>query len=110
MDESHFKALKALSNNSELSQRDLSEEIGLSLGRINYIINSLIKSGHIKAKRFRNSRRKLAYMYILTPKGVRHKIEQTRNFLHKKTIEYNRLFTEIEELQKEVQQIDSEGT
>ena len=81
MDESHFKTLKALANNSELSQRDLSEMLGLSLGRINYIINSLIKSGHITAKRFLNSKRKIAYMYILTPKGVRHKIEQTRKDL-----------------------------
>jgi EPS-associated MarR family transcriptional regulator len=103
MDESHFKALKELDRKGDLSQRELSARIGLSLGRVNFLVNSLIRSGYIKARRFKNSKRKIAYMYVLTPKGVARRVEGAKAFLERKTQEYERLVAEIEELRAEVE-------
>jgi EPS-associated MarR family transcriptional regulator len=101
MDESQFKTLRELAKDGTLSQRDLSKRTGLSLGRVNYLVNALIGKGYIKAQRFKNSRNKIAYMYILTPKGVSEKIKQTYNFLQRKLEEYDRLKKEIETLMQE---------
>lgn len=101
MDESHFKTLRELAKDGTLSQRELSRKMGLSLGRVNYIVNSLLKQGHIKARRFKNSRNKIGYMYIVTPKGLSTKIAQTYNFLQRKLDEFEELKREIEMLKKE---------
>lgn len=101
MDESQFKTLRELAKDGTLSQRDLSRKMGLSLGRVNYLINALLKKGYIKAERFKNSKKKIGYMYILTPKGVSEKFQQTQSFLQRKTLEYERLKIEIESLKKE---------
>lgn len=101
MDESQFKALRELEKDSTLSQRDLSKKVGLSVGRVNYIINALLKKGYIKAQRFKNSKNKIGYMYILTPKGISERVLQTQAFLKKKNEEYIRLKQEIEVLREE---------
>ncbi|MBI5102962.1 MAG: MarR family EPS-associated transcriptional regulator [Nitrospirae bacterium] len=101
MDEYQFKTLCELARDNTLSQRDLSKKMGLSLGRINYIIGALIDKGLIKAERFRNSRKKLGYMYILTPDGVNEKFRQTNAFIRRKTVEYEELRQEIEVLKRE---------
>jgi EPS-associated MarR family transcriptional regulator len=101
MDESQFKTLRELAKDGTLSQRDLSKRMGLSLGRVNYLVNALLEKGYIKAKRFKNSRKKIGYMYILTPKGVSEKITQTYKFLHRKLDEFERLKHEIETLRQE---------
>jgi len=75
--------------------------MGLSLGRVNYVINALLEHGYIKAERFKNSKNKIAYMYTLTPKGMAEKIKQTQNFLVRKTAEYERLKYEIDLLTTE---------
>lgn len=99
--DSHLHALRELSRDETLSQRDLAGRMGMSVGRVNFIVNSLIRQGLIKARRFKNSRHKLAYRYVLTPDGIREKIRVTRRFLERKIDEYERLRTEIEELQRE---------
>jgi EPS-associated MarR family transcriptional regulator len=103
MDESHFKALREISRDGSLSQRDLAGRIGLSLGRVNYIVRSLMENGYIKARRFKNSRNKIAYMYVLTPQGIKKRMETTTRFLALKTREYEELRREIEELEAEVE-------
>jgi len=103
MDESQFKALRELEKDNTLSQRDLSKKVGLSVGRVNYIINSLLKNGFIKAQRFKNSKNKIGYMYILTPKGISERIVQTQTFLQKKNEQYIRLKQEIESLREETE-------
>jgi len=108
MNESHFKALRELGKDSTLSQRDLSKKVGLSVGRINYIINALLEKGYIKAQRFKNSKNKSGYMYILTTKGISEKIVQTQAFLHRKTEEYERLKAEIEKLREETDIIQNQ--
>ena len=101
MDESQFKTLRELANDGTLSQRDLSKKMGVSLGRVNYLVNELLKKGLIKAKRFKNAKKKIAYMYYLTPKGMSEKVTQTYNFLQRKTEEYEKLKQEIEVLRQE---------
>jgi EPS-associated MarR family transcriptional regulator len=101
MDESQFRTLRELAKDGTLSQRDLSKRMGLSLGRVNYLVNALLDKGYIKARRFKNSRNKIGYMYILTPKGVSEKISQTYKFLQRKLEEYNKLREDIETLRKE---------
>ena len=103
MNEFHFKILKELSEDQTLSQRNLSKKLFVSLGKVNYILNALIDKGMIKAKKFKNSKNKHAYMYILTPKGIKKKIELTHAFLKRKQEEYDMLRTEIEELNKEIE-------
>lgn len=101
MDEHSFKTLRELANDGTLSQRDLSKRMGLSLGRVNYLVNALLEKGYIKANRFKNSRNKIAYMYVLTPKGISAKVTQTYNFLQRKLDEFDRLKQEIEMLRQE---------
>jgi EPS-associated MarR family transcriptional regulator len=101
LDENHFKTLRELSQDSTLSQRELSRRMGLSLGRVNYIVNALLKKGYIKARRFKNSKKKIAYMYVLTPKGISTKLVHTYGFLQKKMDEFEQLKKEIEILRRE---------
>lgn len=102
MDEYHLKLLKELSKDNTLSQRELSKKLGLSLGKINYVLNALLDKGLVKTRRFKNSKNKRAYMYILTPKGIKNEVELTYNFLKRKINEYNALKVEIDELKKEM--------
>ncbi len=101
MNEHLFYTLRELSNNGSVSQRELSKRIGVSLGKINYLINELLKKGYIKTQRFMNSKNRVAYMYLLTPKGITEKARQTRKFLQRKSEEYERLREEIEILKLE---------
>lgn len=101
MDESQFKTLRELARDGTLSQRELSKRMGVSLGRTNYVVNALLKKGYIKASRFKNSKNKIAYMYVLTPKGITAKFTQTFNFLQRKLDEYEILKQEIEMLRRE---------
>lgn len=110
MDEHSFKTLKELSNDNTLSQRDISKRLDISIGKVNYIINALIEKGHVKAIRFKNSKNKIAYMYVLTPRGVKERIRLTQEFIRRKTEEYNLLEEEIEELRKDMVNAESEGS
>ncbi|MDD5009211.1 MAG: MarR family EPS-associated transcriptional regulator [Syntrophorhabdaceae bacterium] len=101
MNESHFKTLRELSSNGNLTQRELSEKLGLSLGSVNYVIQALIGKGYVKAQRFKNSKNKIGYIYILTPKGMSEKVKQTQEFIHRKMAEYEKLKREIETLKNE---------
>lgn len=103
MDGHHYKLLKKLSEDNTITQRELSKNLGLSLGMVNYALGTLIDAGLIKAKRFKNSKNKIAYMYILTPAGIKKKMQLSRDFLKRKMAEYERLKMEIEELKREVE-------
>ena len=101
MNEAQFRTLRELSSEKEISQRDLSKRIGLSLGSMNFILKELIKKGYVKAQRFKNSNNKAAYIYVLTPQGINERIQQTQHFLQVKMGEYEKLQKEIEELKRE---------
>jgi len=103
-DNTSYGLLKTLENNPSLSQRDLAKRLGISLGKVNFCLNALIKKGCLKVNNFRNSDNKLAYAYLLTPRGVEQKTRMTVEFLQIKVQEYERLRKEIEELQREAAQ------
>ena len=106
-DEYRYKILKLLSENPHISQRELSRELGISLGKVNYCIHALIEKGIVKASNFKNSQNKQAYAYLLTPKGIEDKAKVTARFLNRKLAEYETLQTEIEVLRREVLIADS---
>ncbi len=101
-DEIRYKLLKKLETNPDTSQRELAEEMGVSLGKINYCLKALIGKGWVKARNFKNSYDKQAYIYLLTPKGIEEKASVTLRFLKRKVEEYEQLEEEIEQLRLEV--------
>ena len=103
-DEYRYKILKILEANPQISQRDLARELAISLGRVNFCIKALIEKGLLKATNFHNSNNKLAYMYLLTPKGLEEKTVITARFLKLKMQEHANLQAEIEELRKDANQ------
>jgi len=102
--ELEYQALKILEQQPEMTQRQLSEALGVSLGKTNYVLKSLIDVGWVKLDNFQKSDNKLGYAYLLTPMGVAEKAAITHSFLKRKKQEYNDLQLEIARLQKEVQQ------
>ena len=100
--EIRYRLLKLLENNPNLTQRQMAEKMGLSLGKFNYCIKELAKKGIVKIERFTTSDRKAAYMYLLTPRGIEEKTRITANFLKRKMAEYEQLKKEIRELTQEV--------
>lgn len=101
-DEIQLSVLRLLEQNPQLTQRQLSAELGVSLGKTHYIVKSLIDVGLIKLDNFQRSNNKLGYAYLLTPKGIAEKAAITVRFLARKQDEYKRLEREIEALKSEV--------
>ncbi len=85
-----------------MSQRELADHLGVSLGKTNYCLKALVEKGLVKARNFKNSRRKRAYLYILTPAGLEAKARITTQFLKRKMNEYEKLREEIEVLKEEL--------
>ena len=98
----HLKVLRILEERPKITQRELSDELGISLGKANYCLKSLIEKGWIKANNFKNSKNKKAYAYLMTPRGIDEKARMTVRFLGRKVKEYESLKKEIEQLREEV--------
>ena len=96
--QSKYQLLKSLEKDANLTQRQLSEELGISLGKVNYCLKNLIQKGFVKINNFKNSNHKLQYSYLLTPKGIEEKTKLTIEFLKVKTEEYEELKKEVEKL------------
>ena len=86
-----------------MSQRQIADELGVSLGGVNYCLKALAEIGWIKVGNFAKSGHKLGYLYLLTPQGVREKTEITASFLAKKRLEYEALRKEIARLEEELE-------
>ena len=91
----HLEILRKISKKSEISQRKLAEELGFSLGKLNYCINELHKKGLIKIQNFNKNKKKSNYLYFLTPQGISSKTKLTIDFMKKKLSEYDELKIEI---------------
>jgi EPS-associated MarR family transcriptional regulator len=94
--------LRLLEQRPDLSQRELSEALGLSLGKAHYVLHSLLDKGLLKASNFRRSDNKRAYAYVLTPSGMREKLRLTRTFLQRKEVEFEQLRRTIASLRSEL--------
>ena len=102
IEDTHYQVFKILETNPAISQRELAEELGVSLGKTNYCLKALIDKGLLKTKNFKNSDNKRAYLYVLTPRGIEAKAKISVRFLARKLAEYEALKVEIEQLKTEL--------
>lgn len=107
-EDTHFRVLRLLQDNPEMSQRELAEAVGVSVGGMHYVLNALIDKGLVKLGNFTAAEDKRRYAYILTPKGIARKAALTRAFLVRKMEEYEALKEEIETLSWELKIGDPE--
>jgi EPS-associated MarR family transcriptional regulator len=101
-DTHHLRVLRILEVNPGISQRQLAQELGVSLGKTHYLLRALLEKGLVKTENFRRNDKKLAYLYLLTPHGIAEKVRLTRSYLTLKEREYDAIRGEIELLRKEV--------
>jgi EPS-associated MarR family transcriptional regulator len=104
----HLDLLRKLESNPEYTQRELSQEMGVSLGKVNYCIRKLTEKGLVKITNFKQNPKKMGYAYLLTPKGIEEKARLTLSFLKRKVIEFEILKKEINELKLESENLDNE--
>ena len=97
--EEELEILRKIEENPNLTQRQIAEHLGLSLGKINYLIQALLGKGLLKINNFRRSDNKLGYLYLLTPEGVETRKELTILFLRRKSEEFDKLKKEMEHIE-----------
>ncbi len=113
MSEERLKLIKLIEENPAITQRELAQALGVSVGKTNYLIKALVEKGLVKMRNFKSSDNKARYLYYLTPKGMEEKVRLTYHFLRRKTEEYERLQREIEALRKDLKEMEetpSQGT
>ena len=98
----HFRVLHILDEEPNLTQRELAQRLGISLGGVNYCLKALIDIGQIKVGNFKKNPDKSIYLYLLTPKGITEKASLTKGFLKRKMAEYHALKKEIDAIQSKV--------
>jgi len=91
----HFNVLRKIQKNPKSTQRELAEELGFSLGKLNYCLKALKIKGFIKIQNFKKNPNKMHYFYVVTPKGITEKTKLTINFMQLKMEEYDELKKEI---------------
>ncbi len=101
-EQAQLRILKIVEAEPEISQRQLAERLGVSLGKTNYLIKALLDKGHLKAGNFMRAENKLKYAYLLTPEGIRAKLQLTRDYLARKEQEYIAMKAEIEAMRDEL--------
>tara|TARA_B110000263_G_C15252505_1_gene484839 strand:+ start:401 stop:724 length:324 start_codon:yes stop_codon:yes gene_type:complete len=97
--EEELEILRKIDENPNLTQRQIAEHLGLSLGKINYLMQALLSKGLMMVSNFRRSDNKLGYLYLLTPKGVEMKRQLTTLFLQRKSKEFDKLRKEMEQIE-----------
>ena len=103
-EERQLEALRLLEANPKMTQRELAEALGVSLGATNYCLKALVEKGWLKLENFQRNPNKLGYLYLLTPMGIAAKTTLTARFLKRKLAEYEALKVEIKQLKSEVSQ------
>lgn len=104
LDEEFFEVLRKAEKTN--NQKSLADELGYSVGKVNYILKALIEKGFIKIENFANSKNKKQYKYLLTPSGIKAKIELTENFIKRKKREYEELQAELENTKNQTNTLD----
>lgn len=108
-EETHFRIMRLLQDNPDLTQRELADRLGMSVGGLNFCLNALIDKGFVKMANFQKSKNKFKYVYLLTPQGIAEKVALTSRFLKRKMQEYDALKLEIEALKSEVSEYQEGG-
>ncbi len=108
-EDTYFRVMRILEENPDLTQRELAEKLGISVGGLNYCLKALMEKGLVKMKNFANSKNKFGYVYVLTPTGISEKAAITHRFLQRKMDEYEALKAEIDALRTEVGEDQIDG-
>ena len=103
-EDTYFRVMRILQENPDLTQRELAEKLGVSVGGLNYCLKALVDKGWVKMQNFQNSKNKFKYVYLLTPQGIAERVALTSRFLDRKMQEYEALKAEIDSLHQDVQQ------
>lgn len=109
-EDTHFRVLRLLQENPEMSQRELAEAVDVSVGGIHYVLKALIERGLVKLGNFTAAEDKRRYAYVLTPKGIARKAALTRAFLVRKKEEYEALKEEIGALNSDLENGEAAAT
>ena len=99
-DQEHLNILRKIDKNSNITQRKLANELGISLGKLNYLLIELKKKGLVKINNFKKNPKKLNYIYLLTPRGIAIKTKLTISFMNRKLKEYDELKIELEKFKE----------
>ena len=95
--EDHFEVLRTIQKKPDLSQRRMAEDLGFSLGKLNYCLNALVDKGLVKIENFKNKKNKAQYFrYVITPKGISERTKLTLDFIKRKMKEYDQLKKELD--------------
>ena len=98
LEQDHFEILRKIKKKPDTSQRELAEELGFSLGKLNYCLKSLQAKGLVKLENFEKQQNKISYLrYVITPKGISERTKLTINFMKRKMKEYDELKNELED-------------
>ncbi len=100
--EQNYRFLRLLNQQPEITQREIAQVLGISLGKTNHVLNGLVDSGLVEISNIRNSSNKVSYVYLLTPKGVNEKVRVSEALLQRKYDEYESIRSEIEFLEQEI--------
>ncbi len=100
-EDTYFRVMRLLQENPDLTQRELAQKLGVSVGGLNYCLKALMEKGLVKMQNFQQSKNKFGYVYVLTPRGIAEKAALTNRFLRRKMEEYEALKAEIEALKKD---------
>jgi len=106
-EDARYRILRTVEAKPDVSQRELADELSISLGKVNYCLKALVNKGLIKAKNFNKSANKKRYLYVLTPTGIDSRARLTKRFLSRKMAEYEALKAEIEDIRKDLEQHSS---
>jgi len=101
-EDTNFRVMRLLEENPDLTQRELAERLGISVGGLNYCLKALMQKGLVKMKNFAHSKNKFGYVYMLTPSGMAEKAAITHRFLRRKIDEYESLKAEIDALKQDI--------
>lgn len=107
--DARFRVMALVQDNPEMTQRQIADELGISLGAVNYCLRGLIEKGHVKLQNVKASRNKAKYIYLLTPEGIAEKARLTSNFLARRLKEYEALKAEIAALSAETDPISAQN-
>ena len=102
-EDTYFRVMRLLQENPDLTQRDLADKLGVSVGGLNYCLKALMEKGWVKMQNFSQSKNKFGYVYLLTAEGIASKAALTSRFLKRKLVEYEALKAEIDALRQEAE-------
>ena len=108
-EDARYRILRIIREQPHLTQRQISKELGISLGGVNYCLKGLVEKGLVKTQNVRRNPNKLQYVYLLTPKGISVKSTLTANFLQRRMKEYEALRGEIDALEEEIRSVSGAG-